>query len=103
MPLLIATYFAALTPIDILRIAGNGKPCFCDMEPIILEKIMTKKPELNKEAKTNTKLRLYKLGYTGTDTQDGIFTDFDNPPFYDTTTKKIKKKSSYYSWNTRKN
>ena len=60
IPLLIATYFAALTPIDILKIAGNGKPCFCDIEPIILEKIMTKKPALNKDAKTNTKFRLYK-------------------------------------------
>ena len=60
MPLLIAMYFAALTPIDILKITANGKPCFCDIEPIILEKIITKTPALNDEAKTNTKFKLYK-------------------------------------------
>ena len=37
-----------------------------------------------------TKLREYKLGYTGTDTQDGIFTDFDNPSFYDASRSKIR-------------
>ena len=37
-----------------------------------------------------TKLREYKLGYTGTDTEDGIFTDFDNPPFYDANQSKIR-------------
>ena len=45
---------------------------------------------INEVKPFNTKLREYKLGYTGTDTQDGIFTDFDNPPLYDTTTKKIR-------------
>ena len=38
----------------------------------------------------HTKLREYKLTYSGSDTQDGLFSDFDNPPFYDTTTKKIR-------------
>jgi hypothetical protein len=38
----------------------------------------------------HTKLREYKLGYVGTDTQDGIFTDFDSPTFYDATTGKIR-------------
>jgi hypothetical protein len=38
---------------------------------------------INEVKPFHTKLREYKLGYTGTDTQDGIFTDFDNPPFYD--------------------
>ena len=35
-------------------------------------------------------MREYKLGYQGTDTQDGIYTDFDNPPFYDVTQSKIR-------------
>jgi hypothetical protein len=38
----------------------------------------------------HTKLREYKLGYTSTDTQDGIFTDFDNPPFYCPISGKIR-------------
>ena len=41
---------------------------------------------INEVKPIHTKLREYKLGYTGTDTQDGLFTDFDNPPLYDTTT-----------------
>ena len=45
---------------------------------------------INEVKPFHTKLREYKLGYTGTDTQDGIFSDFDNPPLYDTTTKKIR-------------
>ena len=45
---------------------------------------------INEVKPFNTKLREYKLGYTSTDTQDGIFTDFDNPPLYDTVTKKIR-------------
>ena len=38
---------------------------------------------INEVKPFHTKLREYKLGYTGTDTEDGINTDFDNPPFYD--------------------
>jgi len=45
---------------------------------------------INEVKPFHTKLREYKLGYTGTDTQDGIFTDFDNPPFYDSDTGKIR-------------
>ena len=45
---------------------------------------------INEVKPFHTKLREYKLGYTGTETQDGIFTDFDNPPLYDTKTKKIR-------------
>jgi hypothetical protein len=45
---------------------------------------------INEVKPFHTKLREYKLGYTGTDTQDGIFTDFDNPPFYDDATGKIR-------------
>ena len=37
---------------------------------------------INEVKPFHTKLREYKLGYTGTDTEDGMFTDFDNPPFY---------------------
>ena len=45
---------------------------------------------INEVKPFHTKLREYRLGYTGTDTQDGIFTDFDNPPFYDADTDKIR-------------
>jgi hypothetical protein len=45
---------------------------------------------INEVKPFHTKIREYKLGYTGTDTQDGIFTDFDNPPFYDSDTGKIR-------------
>jgi len=38
----------------------------------------------------HTKLREYRLGYDKTETQDGIFSDFDNPPFYDDTIGKIR-------------
>ncbi len=33
---------------------------------------------------------MYKLGYTGTDTHDGLFTDCDNPAFYDASRSKIR-------------
>ncbi len=45
---------------------------------------------INEVKPFNAKLREYKLGYNGTDTQDGIFTDFDSPAFYDTVTSKIR-------------
>ena len=45
---------------------------------------------INEVKPFHSKLREYKLGYTGTDTQDGIFSDFDNPPFYDSNTGKIR-------------
>jgi len=45
---------------------------------------------INEVKPFHTKLREYKLGYTSTDTQDGIFTDFDNPPFYDPSTSSIR-------------
>ena len=45
---------------------------------------------INEVKPFHTTLREYKLGYTGSETQDGIFTDFDNPPFYDGDTSKIK-------------
>ena len=38
---------------------------------------------------TDTKLREFKVGYNKTETQDGLFTDFDNPPFYDTSISSI--------------
>ena len=34
---------------------------------------------INEVKPFHTKLREYKLGYQGTDTEDGMFTDFDNP------------------------
>ena len=47
--------------------------------------------EYIKEVKPfHTKLREYKVGYNKTETQDGLFTDFDNPPFYDSSTNKIR-------------
>ena len=45
---------------------------------------------INEVKPFHTKLREYKLGYTALETQDGLFTDFDNPPFYDTTTGAIR-------------
>ena len=45
---------------------------------------------INEVKPFHSKLREYKIGYTGTDTQDGIFTDFDNPPFYDASKAKIR-------------
>ena len=45
---------------------------------------------INEVKPFHSKVREYKLGYTSTDTEDGIFTDFDNPPFYDDTTSKIR-------------
>ena len=45
---------------------------------------------INEVKPFNTKLREYKLGYNNTETQDGIFSDFDNPTFYDATTGKIR-------------
>ena len=45
---------------------------------------------INEVKPFHTKLREYKLGYDKTETQDGIFSDFDNPTFYDTTTGKIR-------------
>ena len=45
---------------------------------------------INEVKPFHTKLREYKLGYDKTETQDGIYTDFDNPTFYDATTGKIR-------------
>ena len=38
---------------------------------------------INEVKPYHTKIREYKLGYTGLDTEDGIYTDFDLPAFYD--------------------
>ena len=45
---------------------------------------------INEVKPFHTKLREYRLGYDKTETQDGIYTDFDNPSFYDATTGKIR-------------
>ena len=45
---------------------------------------------INEVKPFHTTLREYKLGYDDIDTQDGIFTDFDNPTFYDSQTGKIR-------------
>jgi hypothetical protein len=45
---------------------------------------------INEVKPFHTKLREYTLGYTSTDTQDGTFTDFDNPPFYSDNDGKIR-------------
>ena len=45
---------------------------------------------INEVKPFHSKIREYKLGYTGTDTQDGIFSDFDNPTFYDASSGKIR-------------
>ena len=45
---------------------------------------------INEVKPFHSKVREYKLGYDGTDTQDGLFSDFDNPAFYDASTGKIR-------------
>tara|TARA_Y100000591_G_scaffold27927_2_gene20620 strand:+ start:8216 stop:21100 length:12885 start_codon:yes stop_codon:yes gene_type:complete len=45
---------------------------------------------INEVKPFHTKIREYKLGYTNIETQDGIYTDFDNPTFYDSETGKIR-------------
>jgi len=45
---------------------------------------------INEVKPFHTKLREYRLGYKKTDTQDGIYSDFDNPTFYDARTGKIR-------------
>ncbi len=45
---------------------------------------------INEVKPFHTKLREYKLGYTNLETQDGLYTDFDNPPFYDAVRNKIR-------------
>jgi len=40
---------------------------------------------INEVKPFHTKIREYKLGYTGLDNEDGIYTDFDLPAFYDGT------------------
>ena len=45
---------------------------------------------INEVKPFHTKLREYTLGYQGTETQDAINTDFDNPVFYDSSTGKIR-------------
>jgi hypothetical protein len=45
---------------------------------------------INEVKPFHTKLREYRLGYDKTETQDGIYSDFDNPTFYDTVTGKIR-------------
>jgi hypothetical protein len=45
---------------------------------------------INEVKPFHSKIREYKLGYTSTDTQDGIFSDFDNPTFYDPETNSIR-------------
>ena len=45
---------------------------------------------INEVKPFHTKLREYKLAYTNLETQDGLFTDFDNPPFYDAINNRIK-------------
>jgi len=45
---------------------------------------------INEVKPFHTKLREYRVGYRQTEVQDGLFTDFDNPPFYDEGTAKIR-------------
>jgi hypothetical protein len=45
---------------------------------------------INEVKPFHTKLREYKLGYTAPEQHDGVITDFDNPPYYDESTGKIR-------------
>ncbi len=51
---------------------------------------------INEVKPFHTKLRNYKLGYYAPEQHDGVITDFDNPPFYDETTGKIRKFNPTY-------
>ena len=46
---------------------------------------------INEVKPFHTKLREYKLGYNAPEQHDGVITDFDNPPFYDTSVSKIRR------------
>ena len=43
IPLNKPIYFAPTTPVDDLKITGNGSPCFCEGFPIKVEKKKAKK------------------------------------------------------------
>ena len=45
---------------------------------------------INEVKPYHTKIRDYRLGYTATETQDGLYTDFDLPVFYDADTATIR-------------
>ena len=45
---------------------------------------------INEVKPYHTKIRDYKLGYTNTEVQDGLFSDFDLPVFYDAETATIR-------------
>jgi hypothetical protein len=45
---------------------------------------------INEVKPFHTKIREYKLKYTNTETQDGLNTDFDLPPFYDVSNSKTR-------------
>jgi len=49
---------------------------------------------INEVKPFHTKLREYRLGHTGAETHDGLFTDFDSPAFYDEARDKIRPLSS---------
>jgi hypothetical protein len=46
---------------------------------------------INEVKPFHTKLRDYKIGYTAPEDHDGVITDFDNPPFYDSSLSKVRR------------
>ena len=59
IPLIIAIYFAPITPDDDRKITGKGKPCFCDGFPIIVENIKANNEAIKPPNKTTKKFKSY--------------------------------------------
>ena len=58
-PLNIPIYLAPLKPIDSLRMTGKGKPLLCEVFPIMLVKIKTKKVAIKQLDKTIIEFKSY--------------------------------------------
>ena len=52
-----ATYLAPLIPNELLKITGNGKPYFCDGDPIKFEKNIVSKTAIKPPKKTTKKFK----------------------------------------------
>ena len=53
MPLNRLTYLEAFRPTELLRITGNGKPNFCEGDPIKFEKNIVSKTAIKPPKKTS--------------------------------------------------
>ena len=57
MPLNKLIYLDAFSPTELLRITGNGKPYFCDGDPIKFEKNIVSKTAIKPPKKTTKKFK----------------------------------------------